>query len=496
MSRARLTVILAGAAVAVAAALIFLIGGSDEYVVRAELQNASGLRRNASVKIAGVPGGKVEKVEITGRDTAIATLKLKQEAAPIGRGATIQIRPTDLLGERYADMDPGDVSKPQPSGSLIPLKRTQAPVELDDVLNMLDVDTRTRLKIMINEFGIALGGRGADFHQILEEMPTALDKARALVGEVASENVKLKQLIVQGDRITATIHPKRDKLGDLVTEASRMLGAVAARRQQLGQTVANAPGALTQLRATLTRLDSASASLRPAARDLRRAASPLAATLRALPAFADSAKGTLVKARSVAPVLRRLGVGATPTVKRLEPTAGLLRDVAHEATPGLAQLDRRGMEDLLNFVQVWARAMKGRDNLGHFIGALVIGNEQAFQSAIDSYVNSALNPTTADKGPKTQRPPLRLPTLPPVTLPKVKVPPLPKVKIPPLPKVKLPPLPKVELPKVDKNKIKEVPKALDRKLKDLIGPDKKAARQQQQSPRSDALRLFDYLFGS
>jgi ABC-type transporter Mla subunit MlaD len=405
----------------------------------------------------------------------MAILKLDEEAAPIGQGATIQIRPTDLLGERYADMDPGDVSKPQPSGSLIPITRTQAPVEIDDVLNMLDVDTRTRLRIMINEFGIALGGRGADFHQLLEEMPTALDKAQALVGEVASENVKLKQLIEQGDAVTATIHPKRDKLADLVTQASRMLGAVAARRKELGQTVANAPGALKQLRATLTRLDSASASLRPAARDLRRAAPPLAATLRALPAFADSAQDTLVKARTVAPALRRLGVGATPTVKRLEPTAQRLWDLAREARPGLAQLDRRGMEDLLNFVQAWARAMKGRDSLGHFIGALVIGNEQAFLSAVDAYVG-ALSPAT--KKPKTPLPQVRLPKLPSVTLPSNVTPNLPKVEIP---KVKLP---KVELPKV------ELPKVT------LPGPSTRTAQPRPAAPGSDALRLFDYLFGS
>jgi hypothetical protein len=139
--------------------------------------------------------------------------------------------------------------------------------------------------------------------------------------------------------------------------------------------------------------------------------------------------------------------------------------------------------------------MKGRDNLGHFIGALVIGNEQAFLSAIDSYVNSALNPATTsspDKRRKLQLPPLRLPKLPPVTLPKVKVPPLPKVDVPKLKeKIK-------EAPPKLKEKIKEAPKALDRKLKDLVGPDKRAARQhqQQQQPRSDALRLFDYLFGS
>jgi virulence factor Mce-like protein len=486
VSRARLTPLLAGAAVVVVAALLLFSGGSDDYIVRAELHNAGGLRRNASVKIAGVPGGKVDKVEVTGRDTVIATMKLNKEAAPIGRGASIQIRPTDLLGERYADMDPGDVSNPEPSGSLIPIKRTQSPVELDDVLNMLDVDTRTRLRIMINEFGIALGGRGADFHQMLSEMPTALDKAQGLVGEVAAENVKLKQLIEKGDAVTAAIHPKRDKLGNLVTQASRMLGAVAARRKELGQTVADAPGALTQLRATLTRLDSASASLRPAARDLRRAAPPLAATLRALPAFADSAKGTLVKATSVAPALRRLGVQGTPTVKRLAPTAGLLQDVAREATPGLAQLDRRGMEDLLNFVQVWARAMKGRDSLGHFIGAIVIGNSQLLQSAVDAYVNHALNP--ADKS--TKKPPLRLPKLPklPVTIP-------PNVTSR-LPKVKLPKLPKVELPKLPKP-VQDIPKALGHTLGDITGRDARAPRKQPpQSSGSDALRLFDYLFGS
>jgi virulence factor Mce-like protein len=491
VSRARLTPILAGVAVVVAAVLILSTRGGDDYIVRAELHNAAGLRRNASVKIAGVPGGRVDKVEITGSDTVIATMKLKKEAAPIGQGATIQIRPTDLLGERYADMDPGDVSKPEPSGSLIPVSRTKAPVELDDVLNMLDVDTRTRLRIMINEFGIAMGGRGADFHQVLDEMPTALDKAQGLVGEVASENVKLKQLIEKGDAVTATIHGKRDKLGDLVTQAGRMLGAVAARRRQLGQTVAAAPGALTQLRGTLTRLDAASAGLRPAARDLRRAAPPLVATLQALPAFADSAKGTLAKATSVAPALRRLGTRATPTVKRLQPTAGLLRDVAREAKPGLAQLDRRGMEDLLNFVQVWARAMKGRDNLGHFIGALVIGNSQVLQSAVDSYLGGVSKTTKTPPGrsPARPLPPLRLPKLPPVTLPKVKLPPLPKVK---LPKVELP---KVDVPKV-KQQIQQVPQTLGNTLGQLTGHSPRAVQPQRPSSGSDALRLFDYLFGS
>jgi virulence factor Mce-like protein len=488
MSRARLTPVLAGAAVLAVAAFI-LLGGSDKYTVKAELQNASGLRPNASVKIAGVPGGKVKKVEVSDRDTAIATLEFKEEAAPIGRGSTIQVRPTDLLGERYADLDPGDVKDPLPDGGTIPLKNTSSPVELDDVLNMLDADTRTRLRILINEFGIGLGDRGKDFHQLLEEMPPALDKARGLLAEVASENVRLKSMIEQGDRITATINGKRDDLGELVDEASGMLRTVAKRRQDLGATVENAPGALGQLRSTLARLDSASEALRPMAGDLRSTAAPLASTLRALPGFADSAKGTLDKAEDVAPTLRRLGVQATPTVKRLRPTVGLLNDVGREAKPGLAQLDRRGMEDVLWFVHAWARAMKGRDALGHFIGAMAIANEQLFISAIDAYTGH-LGAATSKQRKRGAKPALSLPKLPALEQ-------APKVKLPALPKVRLP---KVDVPKITSRiteEVRELPGTLGRKLGDLAGgksgSNPPAPRE---SSGSDAIRLFDYLFAS
>lgn len=473
MSRARLTPILAGAAVLIIAGFI-LLGGSDKYTVKAELHNAGGLRPNASVKIAGVPGGKVKKVEISDRDIAIATLEFKDNAAPIGRGATIQVRPTDLLGERYADLDRGDVNDPLPDGGTIPLKNTSTPVELDDLLNMLDADTRARLRILINEVGIGMGDRGKDFGQILEEMPPALDEAKALLAEIASENVRLKSMIEQGDRITATINGKRDDLGELVDEASGMLRTVAKNRENLGATVENAPGALSQLRATLGRLDSASEALRPMAGDLRETAGPLATTLRALPGFADSAKGTLDKAEDVAPTIRRLGVQATPTVKRLKSTVALLEDVGREAKPGLAHLDRRGMEEVLYFAQVWARAMKARDGLGHFIGALAVANEQLFISAIDAYTGAIPGAKSRKGKQRAKRPAMNLPKLPALSdAPKAKVPALPKVKVPQINVGKL------------TEQVKELPKVLGQKLAE---PDK--------SSGSDVLRLFDYLFAS
>src|SRR3989442_327425 len=115
-----------GAAV-VALAIVLLSSGGGGYIVKAEFHDLGGLRKDSSVKIGGVTGGTVSSISATKRDTAIATFELDSNAAPIGAGASVQVRPTDLLGERYAQLTVGDLSKPQPSGTTIPIQNTSAP---------------------------------------------------------------------------------------------------------------------------------------------------------------------------------------------------------------------------------------------------------------------------------------------------------------------------------------------------------------------------------
>jgi phospholipid/cholesterol/gamma-HCH transport system substrate-binding protein len=386
------TRIAAGVALALAAiALVYVItsSGGGGYIVRAEFRDADGLRSDSSVKIAGVTAGTVSSVTVTSKDTALATLTLDANAAPIGAGASVQIRPTDLLGEHYAQLSVGDLSKPQPSGALIPVTRTSEPVELDDILNMFDVDTRTRLRILINEMGVALAGRGADFNTLLSELPPNIDQARVLLGQVASQNATLQNLIDEGDRITAAVNGKRDDLGHLITVASDALGSVASRQAQLGATIAEAPGALTQLRTALDQVGTAAGAITPAAVNLEAAAGPLTNTLRALPPFAASADGTLVTARQVAPALDRLARQGQSPLAALRPTAVNLQSITQQAAPILTEFDQRGMRDLLYFVENWALALKGRDALGHFVGAELNIDPAVIQSALDSFINNS-----------------------------------------------------------------------------------------------------------
>jgi phospholipid/cholesterol/gamma-HCH transport system substrate-binding protein len=370
----------------------YLIGGSPGgrgYIVRAEFRDVDGLRAGSTVKVDGVPAGAVTSLTVTPRDTAIATLELDPAAAPIGAGAGVQVRPTDLLGEHYAELDVGNLDKPQPSGTFIPMSRTGAPVQLDDILNTLDVDTRTRLRILIDEAGIALAGRGADFNTLLSELPPNLGQIQQLLAQVASQNATMESLITEGDLVTAAVNARRDRLGNLIDVAKEALGAVAARQSQLGATIAGAPGALTQLRSTLDQLGTAAGAITPAARSLQATAGPLAATLRALPPFADAADPTLVTAREVAPDLERLGREAQPALEALRPTALHLESVTGHAAPILTELDQRAMRDLLWFVENWALGLKGRDALGHFIGANFQVDSSIVVSALDSYLNDS-----------------------------------------------------------------------------------------------------------
>ncbi|WP_354698835.1 hypothetical protein DSM112329_04533 [Paraconexibacter sp. AEG42_29] len=385
--------------VVLAAVVLFAMSGSDDkYTVKAELVNAGGLRKNSSVKIHGVPAGVVKDLEVRDDDTAIATLEIDEGAWPLGKGAKVNVRPTDLLGERYAEIKGGDSSQPLSKGDTIPKKDTAQPVELDDVLNMLDADTRTRLGILINEVGVAFNGRGTDFNKLLAELPPSIEDTTKLLRQVRNENAAMKAGIKRADHVATLVNGRRDDLGNLIRQGSEALDVVAQKRQDLAGTIQNAPGTLVQLRSTLNNLDAAAIDLRPAAVDLRNTTAPLKKTLETIPDFAEDARPALDKAKAVSPALTRLAKGATPTVKALQPTMQNAKEQLDLASPLLAQLDRRAWNDLFYFINNLNLGLRDRDGIGHFIGAKLNIATEYIDNAIENFTNVDLNkPATKKK---------------------------------------------------------------------------------------------------
>jgi phospholipid/cholesterol/gamma-HCH transport system substrate-binding protein len=377
-------------------------GGEDPYVVRAVVEDSAGLRENSDVKVGGVPGGTVKKLELTRDDHALVTMELDPETVPVGAGAQAHVRPVNLLGEKYVDLAVGELRRPQPSGTTIPLARTGVAVELDDVLNMLTPDTRGALRILINEAGVSMAGTGTDFNGLLDELPPALDKIEDLLAQLGAESHTLRRLIAQGDRVVGSMAGRRGDLGGLVDSAQRALVETSERRGQLGATVAAAPGALGQLRTSLRDLDATARDLTPSAALLRQSAPALAQALRALPAFVEATGPTLRTARDVAPTLTRLGRESTPHLRRLEPTARRLATFARELEPLTDSFDEGGAFDaLLGLVDGWARTIQTSDGLGHVFRLRVQFDEELATSLLQRY--GVLTPARTKKQPAARK---------------------------------------------------------------------------------------------
>src|SRR3954463_843608 len=127
--------------------------------VKAVFPSANSIRANSPVRIAGVTVGKVKKIERQdGTDAAVVTMEIKKKGLPIHKDATIKIRPRIFLeGNFFVDVKPGTPTAPTiDDGDTIPMTQTATPVQFDQVLSILQSDTRDSLRKTLDGLGTGL----------------------------------------------------------------------------------------------------------------------------------------------------------------------------------------------------------------------------------------------------------------------------------------------------------------------------------------------------
>jgi len=448
-ARHRVLVIAAVAAVGItAAALASGGGGGEDYTLYAKFRQAGGLRQGFKVRIDGAPVGKIESLELDKSDLVVAKLAIDKSAAPVGRDVRAIARAADLLGEKFVDLEPGNRSRPAPSGTTIPPSRTGLAVELDDVINALDLPTRQALRAFINEQGAWFVGRHNDLAQTLAALPGALDRTRALLTDFGADNAALGRLVEESDRVVGAIAGQRAALGRFVQGAAGTFDTLGKRNAELAASVREAPATLAATRRALAALERASVPLGPAARGLRETAPQLTATLHELPAFTQAARPALATVRRVSPTLQRLGRNGAPVVRRLQPLSQELATFATAFTPVTKVLDS-GIADVLGVLEGWARATQAKDTASHvFRFGLTLGADTF--PALADLLRAATKPKAKPK--QRDRTPARTLKTPKLTVPKLTL---------PTPKTPSLPLPKTSVPELLENPQQEVQQLLD-----------------------------------
>ena len=378
-----------------------------------ELQNAQGVTpgQGQTVRVAGMRVGDVGKVELhDGRARVRLDLDSEHEGL-VRRDATVLLRPRTGLKDMFLALDPGSRSEPAiAEGGTVRVDNTLPDVNSDEILAMLDADTRAYLKLLIGGAGKGLRDRGNDLREVFRRLGPLHRDLAAINREVVKRRANLSRLIHNYGSTISRLGEEDEDLTALVANASRVFGRLAEEDQQISAAVERLPSALAQteealvnvrelgqvagpafraLRPAVARVDEANAELRPLAetgepilreklRPFVRAARPVVDDL--LPAARNLAKAS--------PDLRESFYGINRFFNMAAHNPG-----GQEKLTGDENADRARDEGLL-FWLAWVShnsnsLFSTADASGPFRRVVLLATCTTYQQILDQYGSSA-----------------------------------------------------------------------------------------------------------
>ena len=106
------------------------IVGSDYVPIHAEFASVSGLKKGASVEIAGVEVGKVDAIALD-NTKADVLMKIRKGIA-LGDDTIASVRTTGLIGDKYISLSPGASDRLIPPGGTV--RETESPPDFDQLI--------------------------------------------------------------------------------------------------------------------------------------------------------------------------------------------------------------------------------------------------------------------------------------------------------------------------------------------------------------------------
>jgi len=107
-----------------------LVGG-DYYELTADFSSSSGLKKGASVEIAGVEVGRVKSIEL--KDDQAQIVLAIQDGIPVYNDAIASIKTRGIIGEKYMGLSPGGSGDLLSKGGTI--IDTESGVDLEQVIS-------------------------------------------------------------------------------------------------------------------------------------------------------------------------------------------------------------------------------------------------------------------------------------------------------------------------------------------------------------------------
>ena len=218
-----IAVIIALMVVAFKAGDLPLIGGGDTY--HASFSEASGIKPNDEVRIAGVRVGKVTAVDLKG-DHVDVTFKVKTPSK-FGTQTGAQIKVKTLLGAMFVSLEPKGPGQLK-EDSTIPLSRTRSAYDVVQAFS-----------------GLADRAEKIDTNRLADSIDTLAD--------LTKDTPAAFQSTLRGlSRLSETVASRNDQIGELLRNLDTVSGVLATRDQDIVSLMKNSD---ILLRALVARRD-------------------------------------------------------------------------------------------------------------------------------------------------------------------------------------------------------------------------------------------------
>ncbi len=408
----RRALITAGVVIAIVVVAFLVFGGgdkdSDHYRVRAVFDNGGFVVHGENVRVAGANVGAVKSVDISmpgevvsyKRGVGATTVDGEKGYAIPGKAivvlditdpgfedfradASCLIRPQSLIGEKFVDCTPTQGRAPGtppppalqqiPSGQpgagqyLLPLENNGKAVDLDLIQNIQRLPYRERFRLILNDLGAGLAGRGADIRDIVRRANPALRETGKVLSILAGQNKQLAQLALDSDTDLAPLARERQHISGFIRNSGAVAEATASRSADLETNINKLPATLTELRLTMGTLGKFSNAARPFFSTLGGAAPEIAKATRQLAPFSEATTLSLKSLGNAAQQAQPDLVASDPIVRKLRGLA----TTAQSPAQNLGRLTKslraqHGFNSLMKLIYNTAGTFNGYDQYGHY----------------------------------------------------------------------------------------------------------------------------------
>ncbi len=395
-------IIATGLIVAAVVVIVLLVSGGGNsgggYKVRAIFDNGAFMVSGEQVRVAGANVGTIESVSVSRPGEPVAYRDGKPVSVPgkaiivmeitdpgfqdFRADASCLIRPQSLIGEKFVDCRP---TLPRAPGSptppplkqvesgpgegqyLLPLGSNGTSVDPDLINDINTLPYAQRFRLILNELGAGLAGRGKDIEVLVKRANPVLRDVDTLFGVLSSQRDQLAQLASDSEAILRPLSRESSHVAGFFANAGAAAEASSERGAQLEESLRKFPRFLAEFRTTMRNLQGFADAGTPVTEDLGQAAPSLTDATRTLTPFSQA---TTVALKS----LGAAGEASGPIFRQTDPIVRKARDLAKSGVSPTTELAKfftsikktGGWSGLVELIYNTTGAFNGFDQYGHF----------------------------------------------------------------------------------------------------------------------------------